>query len=31
MHTPDHDQIPETALAWHRDGQGAVLATVIET
>ena len=25
------DNIPETALAWHRDGQGAVLATVIET
>ncbi|MGR3377227.1 XdhC family protein [Salipiger abyssi] len=23
--------IPETALAWHRDGRGAVLATVIET
>lgn len=26
-----HDQIPETALAWHRAGKGAVLATVIET
>ena len=25
------DNIPETALAWHRDGQGAVLATVLET
>ncbi len=25
------DDIPETALAWHRDGTGAVLATVIET
>lgn len=25
------DDIPETALAWHRAGQGAVLATVIET
>lgn len=25
------DGIPETALAWHRAGQGAVLATVIET
>ncbi|MCR8547047.1 XdhC family protein [Salipiger sp. P9] len=25
------DSIPETALAWHRDGRGAVLATVIET
>lgn len=26
-----HDQIPETALLWHRQGQGAALATVIET
>lgn len=26
-----HDQIPETALAWHRAGIGAALATVIET
>lgn len=26
-----HDQAPETALAWHHAGQGAVLATVIET
>ena len=26
-----HDQIPETALAWHRAGQGAALATVVET
>jgi len=25
------DSIPETALAWHRAGKGAVLATVIET
>ena len=25
------ENIPETALAWHRDGQGAVLATVLET
>lgn len=25
------DDIPETALAWHRAGRGAVLATVIET
>lgn len=25
------DQIPETALAWHAAGKGAVLATVIET
>lgn len=27
----EHDSIPEQALAWHRAGQGAVLATVIET
>ncbi len=26
-----HDQIPEAALAWHRQGTGAALATVIET
>lgn len=26
-----HDDIPETALDWHRAGRGAVLATVIET
>ena len=26
-----YDNIPETALAWHRDGRGAVLATVVET
>lgn len=26
-----HDSIPETALAWHEAGQGAALATVIET
>lgn len=25
------DSIPETALAWHREGRGAVLATVVET
>ncbi|EAU44828.1 XdhC family protein [Salipiger bermudensis] len=25
------DSIPETALGWHREGKGAVLATVIET
>ncbi|SMX36394.1 XdhC family protein [Maliponia aquimaris] len=25
------DAIPETALAWHRAGKGAVLATVVET
>ncbi|MEM0943698.1 MAG: XdhC family protein [Pseudomonadota bacterium] len=28
---PEHDRIPEIALEWHSDGQGAVLATVIET
>jgi xanthine dehydrogenase accessory factor len=27
----DHDRIPETALAWYREGRGAALATVIET
>ncbi len=26
-----HDSIPETALAWHREGKGAALATVMET
>ena len=25
------DNIPETALSWHRDGAGAALATVVET
>ncbi len=25
------DNIPEQALAWHRDGKGAALATVVET
>ncbi|MDZ7711434.1 MAG: XdhC family protein [Roseovarius sp.] len=25
------DDIPGTALAWHRDGKGAALATVVET
>ncbi|MHA6264056.1 XdhC family protein [Arenibacterium sp. CAU 1754] len=25
------DNIPETALGWHRDGVGAALATVVET
>ncbi len=29
--TAAHDQIPEAALAWHRAGKGAALATVIET
>ncbi|WP_132542774.1 XdhC family protein [Rhodovulum euryhalinum] len=27
----DHDAIVETALDWHRQGTGAVLATVVET
>ncbi len=31
MNTFDHDSIPETALVWHRAGQGAALATVVET
>jgi xanthine dehydrogenase accessory factor len=31
MDRADHDRIPEIALRWHRDGQGAALATVIET
>lgn len=26
-----HDQMPEQALAWHRAGKGAVIATVVET
>ncbi|MHA7868503.1 MAG: XdhC family protein [Salipiger thiooxidans] len=29
--TASFDTIPETALAWHREGKGAVLATVIQT
>ncbi|MGR3755669.1 MAG: XdhC family protein [Tranquillimonas sp.] len=29
--TPEFDAIPETALRWHRAGQGAALATVVET
>lgn len=28
---PAPDDIPATALAWHRDGRGAALATVVET
>ncbi|MFM2355422.1 MAG: hypothetical protein RLZZ528_1158 [Pseudomonadota bacterium] len=31
MDRADHDRIPEIALRWHRDGQGAAIATVIET
>lgn len=31
MALTDHDAIPETALAWHRAGVGAALATVVET
>jgi xanthine dehydrogenase accessory factor len=27
----EHDRIPEIALDWHRQGKGAVLATVVET
>ncbi len=26
-----HDEIPAIALAWHKDGRGAALATVVET
>ncbi|WP_212526128.1 XdhC/CoxI family protein [Actibacterium sp. MT2.3-13A] len=26
-----YDDMPETALRWHREGQGAALATVVET
>ncbi len=31
MTRAEHDRIPETALAWHREGRGAALATVVET
>lgn len=31
MTTATHDLIPEAALAWHRAGKGAALATVVET
>ncbi len=31
MSLAEYEQIPETALAWHRAGQGAALATVVET
>ena len=29
--SPRIDDIPGTALAWHRDGRGAALATVVQT
>lgn len=31
MTRAEHDSIPETALRWHLAGQGAALATVVET
>lgn len=31
MQPSEHDRIPEIALRWHREGQGAALATVVET
>lgn len=31
MHRADHDNIPEKALDWHRSGEGAALATVVQT
>jgi xanthine dehydrogenase accessory factor len=31
MAVAEHDQIPEAALAWARQGKGAALATVVET
>ncbi len=31
MPRADHDSIPEQALIWHRAGQGAAIATVVET
>lgn len=31
MTRAEHDRIPETALAWHRAGKGAALATVVQT
>ncbi len=31
MDRPEHDRIPEIALGWHDAGDGAALATVIET
>jgi xanthine dehydrogenase accessory factor len=29
--TAELENMPEQALAWHREGRGAVLATVVET
>ena len=31
MNRSEHDGMPEIALAWHRAGKGAALATVVET
>ena len=31
MRDSGHDDIPETALGWHREGRGGALATVVET
>lgn len=31
MQAGEHDQIPEIALGWHREGRGSALATVVET
>ncbi|MEM6422586.1 MAG: XdhC family protein, partial [Pseudomonadota bacterium] len=31
MAPDDHDRILETALSWHQAGEGAALATVVET
>lgn len=31
MQRAQHDRIAETALGWHRGGQGAALATVVQT
>lgn len=31
MDSAGFDRIPETALLWHREGRGAVLATVVQT
>ncbi|MEO1458993.1 MAG: XdhC family protein, partial [Pseudomonadota bacterium] len=31
MALSEHDRIPEHALAWHRAGKRAALATVVQT